>query len=231
MASKIIILISGFLILAATSPSVAVSIEKFKSLGEAERAKAIEVAPLAERDTLRKIDRHIRYVAKFEGEDRFQAAKAEEIIYERGLSPLRLLFDTRMQLWDQYTAGVRIANKNAGLALDDRRNVELAFKKRSDLLTDRYLSLIQLLLRVEPSKAATDLSENAWKWNVELRARYHLNESTPEQRITKDEMDAIDRRMDSIYEEVDRLKKVSAKRFQEEYDQFPDEKISPPLGR
>jgi len=205
-----------------------VSIDQFKTITDADqRRKIIDQAPPEQRDELNKIDFHMRMVASVGGEAGFKAVKESSIAKARGFTDLEDVFTTQTQIWDDYMAGVDDANRKSGMTHKQTQEAWTKMQVERNVINNRLSAVHSLVASLAPSLQAFELEKKAERVNQDMRNRFGPEGSSPKKRVTKEERQDFDKRMDEIYTELKAMPRLPPEQAQKEYDAFPDEKVRP----
>ena len=201
------------------------SVDEFKKLGPMERERAIQEAPLGQRDELKKIDLHITLLAHWRGEEGLRIAKETQVAELRGMRDLVILFVVQSQVWDGYVSAVLDANEKAGMTRSEQIAAEEKLFNERDVIRKRLPFIHSLIFNMAASPEALYLDKRAAELAEKLSLRMLTNSTTPYRPITKEERMEVDKEMDQIVEEMRKLPKLTPEQAQKEYDALTDDKV------
>jgi hypothetical protein len=202
-----------------------ISIDDFKKIKDpVEREKFIDQAPPEQRDELKKIDRHLRLVSSLGGEAALKVVKEKAVERARGLVMLENVFATQTELWDGYMGDFLNANYKS-IATHGQSSAEWnELKQERSLIGNRLFNVVHpLVFNLAPSPQALALEKKAESLNQYMWDNFPPSDST--KHITKEQLTEVDKQMDQIFEEMQKLPKLTPEQAQKEYDEFPEEKI------
>jgi hypothetical protein len=200
-----------------------VSIDEFKKITDPdERRTIIRHAPPEQREELKKIDLHLALLARWGGEEGYKAAKETCIVRARGLGSLEDIFGVEGQIWTGYVSGVLTADDKAGMPPEKRMDVEKKLTEEEDVRSKRFPIIHSLVYSIAASPEALDLDKRAGELGDKLSARISWDGKSPYQPITKEEWTEVGKQVDQIFEEMQKLPKLTPEQVQKEYDAFTD---------
>ena len=209
------------LILSHVRGTEPVSIEKFEQItDEGERAKLIDQAPPGQKEEL-------GLLLRWGGEAGLKAAKETLAIKARGLQGLEDLFNIQIEIWRSYIAGVLASNEKEGSTNGQRTAALEKITKEEDAIEKRLPAAHTLIFNMAASDQALELSKRAGQFGHKLSQRLTTDGSVPCRPITNEERMEVNRRVDQIFAEMEKLPKLAPDQAQKERDAITDEKVPP----
>ena len=203
-----------------------ISIEEFKKIASPDkRMEIIDRAPPEQKEELKKITIHLELVQSWGGEAGLEAAREREVIGARGLDRLGAIFSQQTMMWQSWIVRVGEANEDAGMAKKEIVKIEKKLMAQVDLLVRRLPIIHTMLLRMAPSPRALELETEAKKLSNEMSQRESTDGITPFHPITKQERVEFDKRIETIFQEMKRLPKLTPEQVRRELDAMTDDKV------
>ena len=217
-----------YFILFSAQGASPISVEDFKNISDGnERARLIDAAPPEQREELRKIHEHLQLLTMFGGEAGVKALKEITAAKVRGFTEMIDVFDTQTQLWDEYMADVRAANRKAGMTQE--KLIESEKKLHQDrAAVDNRLPIVEaLVIRLAPTPEAMALEKKAEVMNRYMQDTYPPGGPMEKRHITKEQLSKVNRDMDEIFAKLQELPKLTSEQAQKEYEAITDDKVQP----
>jgi hypothetical protein len=212
-----------FLVAIDVQGSGLVSIEDFKKVTrEDERQAIIRQAPPEQKEVLTKIDLHLSLVQDLGGEAQLKRFKEGCVSRARGFVGIEGLFNEYIMVFGSYANGVMDANKAAGMPVVQQREVEMKLSQGEDAIRK---NVDTLLFNLAASPEALELNRRANALAIKLNDRTTVTDSNPFHPITTEERKQVDKQMDQIFSELERLPKLTPEEAQKEYDAFTEEQV------
>jgi hypothetical protein len=117
-------------------------------------------------------------------------------------------------------------NVKAGMKLEKQTEAQEELGKMVDNMQKRAgITVHALALNMAPSVGALRLEKTVEELNTNLSAKLAEIISVPGGHVTKEQLTAVDKGGDQIFEELKTLPKLSREEVQKEYDDYPEENV------
>jgi hypothetical protein len=211
-----------------------ISIEKFKLLKyHGERQTLIDQAPPEQKQELKNIDLHLALLDVWGSEEGLKKARESQVAKARGFGAMEGLFIAQVQLWGQhvYDTETLTSHRAAGSSPRDREAEVVVLKEKLKNLTEKRLPLVhKMIFNLAPSPAALNLEKQVEGLLSALHDQYHLGRIHPGQTpvvITKEELDQVDKKVDQILAQIEKLPTLTPEQVKKELEDFTDDKVRP----
>lgn len=211
------IIIGIILTLACADAAPSISLQKFEKLNEDEREQAILKAPANEKEELLKAHIHISLLEQFRGEKGLSYKKELAATQKRGFLAVEALFYTQYRYWASYNASLAEPSARVGMTVEEQQTLRASYAamlKRRPVVHD-------LAFRLAASPAALILEKRIEALNTEWKDKLDLILSKKRE-VTKEELDEVDSQANEVFEELNKLPKLTPEQAQKEYDEFPE---------
>jgi hypothetical protein len=207
-----------------------ISIDEFKKIPDIrERWKIIEQASPDQKEELKKAELHLDLLRQFGGEAALKTAKESGVAQARGLGELEDIFQRQRQLWDVYIGSILDTNRKSGMIHEKRGEIEEELGKEEDPIINRLPIVHALVFNMAASLQALELEKKAEQLDDQLTKRVTTDDSTPYRAVTKEERMDIDKQIDQIFDEMKTLPTLPPEQVQNEYNDFPEQKLFHPM--